>query len=91
VDERRHPLWAIVLGWIGLVAHVATAFLYLAAGLMAPLYAIVLLCIVWLGLLALAVWLLRRHPVWTLGVPIASVLLFFGVMQLGGSLLGWSP
>ena len=90
MTERRHPVGAIVLGWVGLVGHLATAFLYLAAGLMAPLYGIVALWIVWLGLLALAVWLLRRHPVWTLAVPVASVLLFFGLMQLGGSLLGWT-
>ena len=84
------PVWALVLGFVGIAAHLVVGYFYLAAGLVVPLYGIVIFWIVWAALLALAIWLLRRHPVWILAIPIVAVGILFGGIALGGALLGWS-
>ena len=84
------PVWALVLGFVGIAAHLVVGYFYLAAGLVAPLYGIVVFWVLWAALLGLAIWLLRRHPLWILAVPIVAVAILFGGIALGESLLGWS-
>ena len=85
------PLWARVVGWIGLVAHLATLIWYAASGLLAPLWAVVLLLVIWAGLLAVAIWLLRsERPALTILVPLASTAIWFGVLSAGEAWLGWT-
>ncbi|WP_167043175.1 hypothetical protein [Salinibacterium sp. ZJ454] len=87
---RNRSIPSLVIGWLGLVLHLATGILLVAAGLVAPLDAIVILWLIWLALLGLAIWLLRNQPVWTILVPIAALPTLFGAVMLGESLLGWS-
>jgi hypothetical protein len=86
----EHPLWTRVVAIIGIVAHVAVGYLYLAAGLVAPLYGIVVFWLLWVALLALAIRLLRRHPLWTLAVPFVAAGVLLGGITLGEALLGWT-
>lgn len=90
VARPRHgPLW-----WTG--AAVTTAgmlvalWLYSASGLLAPLWAVVLLLVVWLALAVLAVRVHRRRGAWSLLVPVAAVALWVAVLGLGEAVLGWT-
>jgi hypothetical protein len=80
----------LALGWLGLALHLAVGYVYLTVGLVAPLWGVLSLWTLWLIMLAAAVWLLMRHPVWALAVPAAAVLILVGTLWFGGSLLGWS-
>jgi hypothetical protein len=85
------PWWQWALGWAGFAAFLATLFFYAAAGLLAPGWAVVLLLVVWVALLAVAIWLLRsRRPLFVLPLPVASWLIWFGALTAGESFLGWT-
>jgi hypothetical protein len=61
-----------------------------ALGLLAPLWAILVLAGVWVALLALALRLLRRRP-WV--VPLVPVVMFgiaAAALTLGERVLGWT-
>lgn len=80
-----------VVGVVGLLLHLAVGvFPYSASGLVAPLWGIVALGVLWLGLLAVAVVLLRRRPALVLLVPVLAVLLWVGALTAGEQLLGWT-
>ena len=74
---------------LAIALHLATGILYLAAGLVAPLWAVLLLWGAWLGLLWSLVRLWRQHAVLALLVPPASLGLFLGVISAGEAWLGW--
>ncbi|MFP5345437.1 MAG: hypothetical protein ACLGIA_00165 [Actinomycetes bacterium] len=86
------PRWApLVLAALAAVAHLVIGFFYLASGLMAPLWAIVVLLVCWL---ALAFWLARlalASSWWTPAPPVVAVVLWFGALTAGERLLGWTP
>ncbi|HEX6684558.1 MAG TPA: hypothetical protein VF062_17270 [Candidatus Limnocylindrales bacterium] len=86
--QRSVP--ALIAGWVGLLAHLATGVWYAASGLLAPMWAIVVLFVIWFGLLALAIYLLRTRPVWTLLVPVAATAIWFASISAGEALLGWT-
>jgi hypothetical protein len=85
------PWWHWLLGWLGFAALLAALPFYLAGGLLAPGWAVAVLMIVWLALLAAAVVLLRRRR--PLVLPIAGVLawlIWFGALSAGERWLGWT-
>jgi hypothetical protein len=87
----NRPWWQWALGWLGLAAHLVTVVFYAASGLLAPAWAVAILCVIWLALLAVAIWLLRtRRPRYVLLVPIAAWLIWFGVLSAGENWLGWT-
>lgn len=69
----RPGVWSYVFGSIGLVLFLGTAYYYVGAAEFVPLWALVILWIAWLGLLASAIWLLRMSPGWVLAMPVLSV------------------
>lgn len=75
---------------IAFLLHVGIGVFYLAAGLVAPLWAVLLLWAAWVALLYALVRLGRRSPPLALLVPLAAVLLILGVITLGERLLGWT-
>lgn len=75
---------------MGIVAHVATVFLYLASGLVAPLAGVLFLLAGWSLLLYLAIRLRRTRPWLVLLTPVASIALWAGVLTFGDWVLGWT-
>lgn len=87
----RYPAPAVAVGWLGLVLHAATGWLYLASGLVAPGYGVLALWALWTVLLIIGLRLLRDRPLWTPLVPVTAVGLWLLIMYLGEALLGWQP
>jgi len=84
------PVVARVASWIGLAGHLCTLPFYLASGLVAPLWAIVVLLAVWLVLLGACLWAVRARSAWGLAVPFIAVGIWFVVLSAGEALLGWT-
>ena len=81
----------MVIGILALLALVAMAPFYFAAGLVAPPWAVVVFILVWLGLFTAGVLLLvRRRPLWVIPLPVAAAVFWIGGMTLGDLLLGWT-
>lgn len=74
---------------VAVALHLATGIFYLAAGLVAPAWAVLLLWVAWTGLLWALVRLWRRHAVLALLVPPASLGLFLAALSAGEVWLGW--
>lgn len=87
---EKPPLWARVVGWLGLAGHAFMLFWYAVSGLVAPAWAIVLLFAIWAGLLGVAIRLLRRRPVLVPLVPVAAALIWVGTISAGEAWLGWT-
>lgn len=86
--DRQHLLEraAATLGVLGLFAVLP---FYIASGLAAPLWAIVLLMAFWLALLATAIRWFTRFPWPILAMPFVAAAVWWLTMTLGESLLGW--
>ena len=79
-----------MFGWIGIAGHVVVGYLYLVSGLVVPAWALGVLFVIWLGLLWLAISLLRRRPAWTLLVPVGAVAIWLAIVSAGDAWLGWT-
>lgn len=86
----RTPVWARLLGWLGLAGHAVVFFWYLASGLVAPLWAVIALLVVWAVLLVVAIRLLRTRPVLVLLVPVVAYIIWFAAISAGEAWLGWT-
>ena len=75
---------------LAILLHLGIGVFYAAAGLVAPLWAVLLLWAAWLVLLVVLVRLWKRRPPLALLVPAAAVGLIFGVVSAGGQVLGWT-
>ena len=75
---------------LAVLLHLGIGVLYLAAGLVAPLWAVVLLQITWVVLLVVLVRVGVRRPPYALLVPVAAAALIFSVVTAGEQLLGWT-
>ena len=77
-------------GWLGFGAHLLMGVWYAASGLVAPGWAVVALLTIWV-FLTVTVWrLLRTRPLWTLGVPVLDIAIWFAVISAGGAFLDWT-
>lgn len=84
------PLWHRVIGWLGLLAHLPLLVWYGASGLLAPMWAVFVLIVIWIALLLAAIALLRRRPILVPLVPIAATLIWWGALTAGEIWLGWT-
>jgi hypothetical protein len=75
---------------VAMLALLVLAPFFLASGLMAPTWAVVSLVGVWLALFVVGCSWFRRRPWWLFLLPVAAVLIWFGVMSAGGAWLGWT-
>ena len=66
------------------------AFLYFASGLLAPLWAVIVLNVIWLGHLVLGCMWFMKHPIRVLFLPVSLAVIWFGSLTLGEQLLGWT-
>ncbi|WP_298585319.1 hypothetical protein [uncultured Kocuria sp.] len=84
------PLFVVAVV-IAALAQLVAGFFYMASGLMAPLWAILLLGAWWLFLTYVGVRLVQRRSYLVLLVPVVAAATWFGVMTLGEAVLGWTP
>ncbi len=76
--------------WIGMTGLVSVLWLYGAAGLVAPAWAVVALVALWLVQFVLACRWFNRRPYVVLVMPVIAIALWFGAIMAGGAFLGWS-
>ncbi len=79
-----------VAGWIGLAGLVPLLYLYAVSGLVAPMWAVGCLVVLWAGFLVVALRQRRRRPLVVLALPVVGLAVWFGVVSLGEVLLGWT-
>ena len=79
-----------MLGWIGIVGHVVVLGLHAVSGLVVPTWAVGVLLVIWVGLLLVAISLVRTRPAWTLLVPVGAVALWVAIVSAGDAWLGWT-
>jgi hypothetical protein len=77
---------ASTLGVLGLFAVLP---FYVASGLAAPFWAIILLLAFWLALLTTAIRWFTRYPWPILAMPLVAAAVWWVTMTLGESVLGW--
>ena len=85
-----NPIARRALLVVAVLLHLGVGVLYLAAGLVAPLWAVLLLWAAWLVLAYLLVRLWARRAPLALLVPLAAVGLILGIVTAGEQLLGWT-
>jgi hypothetical protein len=82
-----------VLSYIGaglaLAAMLGLGVFYAASTLVAPLWAAIVLWIIWATLFVLGIVWIRRHPLRVLPLPIAAAAVWFGGISAGEAFLGW--
>lgn len=84
------PLAIAAIG-LAAVAHLVVLVPFtVASGLVAPLWAIVLLYALWLASAVVLVGLARRRPLLTPVVPVVNALLLWLVITVGEQALGWT-
>jgi hypothetical protein len=88
-SDRFLVLRYVVAG-LAMAAMVPIGFFYLSSGLVAPLWAVIALVAVWIGLVVVGIVWFRHHPLRLPALPVIAALLWFVVLTLGERLLGWT-
>lgn len=76
--------------WIGMAGLAVVLFMYAASGLLAPLWAVVVLLLVWLVLFVVACRWFMHYPLRVLLLPLVAAGIWFAAMFAGGVFLGWT-
>jgi hypothetical protein len=76
--------------FIGMAGMATVGFLYFASGLVAPRWAVVLLCLFWLVLLILGFRWFMTRPLYVFALPFVAAAVWFGAITGGAILLGWN-
>ena len=79
-----------LVGWLGVIAHLLVGVWYAASGLVAPMWAVALLLVIWLAMSALIPGLMRTRPGWVAAIPVAEAAIWFGVISAGEAFLNWT-
>jgi hypothetical protein len=87
MDGRR--ILERVVATLGVLGLVAALPIYLSSGLVAPLWAIVVLLLVWAALAVYAVRWFTRRPWVVLLLPFIAAAVWFAAITLGEQVLGW--
>ena len=90
VSHNEHPVVEYVVAGLGVLLLVGMLPFFLASGLMAPMWAVVGLLLVWLVLITMAVRWFRSRPYVVLALPFVAAAVWFGAMYAGEAFLGWS-
>jgi hypothetical protein len=75
---------------VAMLALLVLAPFFFAAGLVAPLWAVITLVAVWVALFVLGCLWWRRRPLWTLVLPVVALLVWWGGITAGETWLGWT-
>ena len=89
-SHHDHPVVEYVVAGLGVLLMIGTLPFFLASGLMAPMWAVIALLLVWLVLITLAVRWFRTRPYVVLGLPFLAAAVWFAAMYAGEAFLGWS-
>ena len=90
VPQQQNSGLANAAALIGIAAHVATIFLYLVSGLVAPLAGVLFLLAGWAVLLVVAIRLRPSRP-WLVAVtPAVSIGFWAAALTFGDWVLGWT-
>jgi hypothetical protein len=89
--QTRPSVISYVFGGIALAGLLAMSILFLATGLMAPLWAIIGFMAVWAILFVLGCVWIRRHPWRVVLLPAIAAVILFGGLRAGTTMLGWAP
>ncbi len=76
--------------FIGMAGMAVTAFLYFFSGLLAPLWAVLVLVAFWVVLFVLACRWFGTHPVRVFWLPLLAAVVWFAALNAGGAWLGWT-
>jgi hypothetical protein len=90
MTTERSRVPGYIAAGLAMAAMAVIGLFYVSAGLVAPLWAVILLMIIWVGLVVIGVLWFRRRPFLVLLLPVIAVLVWFGVITLGEQLLGWT-
>lgn len=90
VTPRQRPGLADAAALVGIAAHVATIFLYLASGLVAPFAGVLFLLGGWAVLLVAAIRLRPTRPWLVAATPAISIGFWAAVITFGDWVLGWT-
>lgn len=83
-------MFRYVVAGLGMAGLAVIGFFYLASGLVAPLWAVVVLMVIWIGLVVVGIVWFRPHPLRVLVLPVAAAAIWWTVITLGDRLLGWT-
>ncbi|MDQ3645543.1 MAG: hypothetical protein M3345_01250 [Actinomycetota bacterium] len=75
--------------WISLALQVVVGIMYLMSGLLAPIPAVAVLLLLWVGMTIILVRMRTAGPK-TLVVPAAATLIWVATLWIGDLLLGWT-
>lgn len=79
-----------LLGWLGVLGHLAIGFWYAASGLVAPAWAVVVLLVIWVAM-SVVVWRwMGSRPGWVVIVPIIEAAIWFAGVSAGDAFLDWT-
>ena len=90
MTTERSRLPGYFAAGVAMAALAVIGIFYVSAGLVAPLWAVIGLVIIWVALVVLGIFWFRRHPFRVLVLPVVAVVVWFGVITLGEQLLGWT-
>jgi len=90
MTTERSRLPGYIAAGLAMAALAVIGVFYVSAGLVAPLWAVILLMMFWVALVVVGVLWFRRRPFLVLILPVLAVLVWFGALTLGERLLGWT-
>lgn len=88
-DPNLNPVLGKIFIIVGFVLHLGAGFVYIVSGLVVPALYLPVLWLIWVALLAWAIWQ-RNHPWRVLATPVMAAILWFVFVQGLGSLLDWT-
>lgn len=89
MSPRAQLIVERIVAVVGVVGLLATTPFYIASGLVAPLWAILLLWVFWLALATLALRWFRARPWLVLLLPFVAAGIWWLSLTLGENLLNW--
>ena len=84
--DARH----LIGSFIGMTGMACVLFVVLASGLVAPLWAVALMSLVWLVLLVVGTRWFMRHPWRVAALPVVVLVVWFAAVSAGAAFLGWT-
>lgn len=89
-DTRATSIIEKIARWLGVALMVVVGWMYLVSGLVAPMWAVIALLVVWGVIFGFAIKVWARHPWWVLAAPLVALAVWFVTLWVGGEFLGWT-